>query len=141
MFAPHTITIFNSYMDMDGRMNYTYAILTNTLLDTTAGKTKTPHGDKSANEVKAYIPFDVVTDKLYVSPKTYEESIYKSNLWTVRDTAQDFIILGAFAPKEGQTRIKFEEVKASYDKCYRIKKVSEYAYGSKSMQHWEIGCE
>lgn len=87
-------------------------------------------------EVTVYIPFAVSSERQYVGPKAFAALENKASYWTLG--MEDKIVRGIidFEPDENQ---RIGELEQMYDDVITIKRVDTRDYGSKSMQHWEVG--
>lgn len=147
MYAPHTVTVYNSVAETDPttfeevtRLYVT--ILRGVMLQASKGVNVRESGLEGADAVNLYIPFgaeavDGTTGKpkTYTGPQAFYNAADKSGLWTLSvngDGGTTFFIKGEFVTDN-------ETVALAHDDCYNVTKVDEKDFGSASMQHWEVG--
>ena len=147
MYAPHTVTVYNSVKEIDlttfeevTRLYVT--VLRGVMLQAAKGVNVRESGLEGADAVNLYIPFSVEAvdgttgkPKTYTGPQAFYNAADKSGLWTLSvngDGGTTFFVKGEFV-------IDNETVALSHDDCYNVTKVDEKDFGSADMQHWEVG--
>lgn len=147
MYAPHTVTIYNSVKEIDlttfEEVTKLYVtILRGVMLQASKGVNVRESGLEGADAVNLYIPFGVEAvdgttgaPKTYTGPQAFYNAADKSGLWTLSvngDGGNTFFVKGEFVTDN-------ETVALAHDDCYNVTKVDEKDFGSASMQHWEVG--
>ena len=147
MYAPHTVTVYNSVKEIDlttfeevTRLYVT--ILRGVMLQSSKGVNVRESGLEGADAVNLYIPFGVEAvdgttgkPKKYSGPQAFYASTDKADKWTLSvngDGGTTFFVKGEFVTDN-------ETVALSHDDCYNVTKVDEKDFGSASMKHWEVG--
>lgn len=147
MYAPHTVTIYNSVKETDlttfeevTRLYVT--VLRGVMLQASKGVNVRESGLEGADAVNLYIPFSVEAvdgttgkPKTYTGPQAFYNAADKSGLWTLSvngDGGTTFFVKGEFVTDN-------ETVALSHDDCYNVTKVDKKDFGSADMQHWEVG--
>lgn len=146
MYAPHTVTLYNTTVETDLSTfkdtvkSYT-TILRGVLVDASKAANVRESGLVGADAVTVYIPFDVdardgLTDetKSYVEPQEFWAAADKTKLWTLStdgNGGETFLVKGEF--------VSTPEVARAHDGCYSVTKVDTKDFGSADMQHWEVG--
>ena len=147
MYAPHTITVYNSVPEIDPatfeEKTRLYAtILRGVMLQASKAVNVRESGLEGADSVNLYIPFaveavDGITgkEKTYAEPQEFFNASDKTGLWTLSVNGNGgitFFVKGEFATEN-------ETLALSQDGCYTVTKVDEKDYGSPAMQHWQVG--
>lgn len=133
MYAPHTVTVYSPVEDpVTFEVTNHITVLRGVFMDAAKAANVRTSGLEGADSVNLFIPFGVDAEKTYVDPKEFEKAADKSNLWTLR--VGDFFVKGEVVEDKD-----FQYINANYDDVYRITKVDKKDFGSKSMQHWEVG--
>nr|DAV40834.1 MAG TPA: hypothetical protein [Caudoviricetes sp.] len=147
MYAPHTVTVYNSVKETDlttfeevARLYVT--ILRGVMLQASKGVNVRESGLEGADAVNLYIPFGVEAvdgttgaPKTYTGPQSFFKAADKSSLWTLSvngDGGTTFFVKGEFVTDN-------ETVALSHDDCYNLTKVDMKDFGSPDMQHFECG--
>lgn len=147
MYAPHTVTVYNSVKETDlttfeevTRLYVT--VLRGVMLQASKGVNVRESGLEGADAVNLYIPFSVEAvdgttgkPKTYTGPQAFYNAADKSGLWTLSvngDGGTTFFVKGEFVTDN-------ETVALSHDDCYNVTKVDEKDFGSVDMRHWEVG--
>lgn len=147
MYAPHTVTVYNSVKGTDlttfeevTRLYVT--ILRGVMLQASKGVNVRESGLEGAGAVNLYIPFGVEAidgttgePKTYIGPQAFYNAADKSGLWTLSvngDGGTTFFVKGEFVTDN-------ETVALSHDDCYNLTKVDMKDFGSPDMQHFECG--
>lgn len=147
MYAPHTVTVYNSVKGTDlttfeevTRLYVT--ILRGVMLQASKGVNVRESGLEGADAVNLYIPFGVEAidgttgePKTYIGPQAFYNAADKSGLWTLSvngDGGTTFFVKGEFVTDN-------ETVALSHDDCYNLTKVDMKDFGSPDMQHFECG--
>lgn len=146
MYAPHTVTVYNSHEDLDSLENvYNVTVLEGVFLDISKGANVMQSGLENADSARLFIPFSIEAingktgqAQTYVEPKEYERLEDKSAAWTIRaggsSSSKDcFFVKGKVISEEG-----FQEINAKYDYVFRVSSVDLRDFGSEAMQHWEV---
>lgn len=147
MYAPHTVTIYNSVKETDlttfeevTRLYVT--ILRGVMLQASKGVNVRESGLEGADAVNLYIPFGVEAvdgttgkPKTYTGPQAFYNAADKPGLWTLSvngDGGTTFFVKGEFVTDN-------ETVALAHDDCYNLTKVDMMDYGSPDMMHFECG--
>lgn len=87
-------------------------------------------------EVTVYIPFAISSKRQYIGPKAFAALEDTSAYWTLG--MEDKIVRSVidFEPDANQ---RIGDLEQMYDDVITIKRVDTRDYGSKAMQHWEVG--
>lgn len=148
MFAPHTVTLYNTITAIDAETFEDFeqlcvTVLRGVLCDAAKAVNVRTSGLDSADAVNLYIPFTVeAVDghsgavKRFAKPQEFAAADDKSELWTLAIDGQNgistFFVKGEFV-----TDNKY--VALQHDDCYNLTKIDEKDFGSSAMQHWECG--
>lgn len=147
MYAPHTVTVYNSVNETDpatfkevSRLYVT--ILRGVMLQASKGVNVRESGLEGADAVNLYIPFNVEAvdgmtgkPKTYAGPQAFFNAADKSGLWTLSVSGNGgttFFVKGEFVTDN-------ETVALAHDDCYNLTKVDMKDFGSPDMQHFECG--
>ena len=143
MYAPHTVTVFNA--GRAGAMPVA-TILRGVLLDISKGANVKASVLENADSATLFVPFSVEAvnaetgeRQRYVSPKVYEQSENKSELWTLRTGGSGSAADCFFAKGEITLPEKYQAVNTKHDHVYRVSSVDIRDFGSEEMRHWEVG--
>ena len=146
MYAPHTVTVYNAYENVDTLRNeYTITVLSGVLLDVSKGSNVIRNGLENVDAAMLFIPFDVtakdgVTGRKqeYVEPKDYERMEDKSAVWTIRaggtNSNKDCFFVKGCVVEDAD----FQSINANHDNVYRVSSVDVRDCGSPEMRHWEV---
>ena len=147
MYAPHTVTVYNSVKETDPstfreETHLYVTILRGVMLQASKGVNVRESGLEGADEVNLYIPFGVEAvdgttgkPKTYTGPQAFYNAVDKSGLWTLSvngDGGTTFFVKGEFVTD-------IETVALAHDDCYKLTKVYMKDFGSPCMQHFECG--
>ena len=147
MYAPHTVTIYNSVKETDPATfkdvtKLYVTILRGVLCEASKGANVRKTGLEGADAVNLYIPFSVEAidgatgkPKKYVGPQEFYRATDKIELWTLSVSGNGgvtFFIKDEFVTDN-------ETVALAQDNCYTVTKVDEKDFGSVDMQHWQVG--
>lgn len=147
MYAPHTVTVYNSVKETDPstfreETHLYVTILRGVMLQASKGVNVRESGLEGADAVNLYIPFGVEAvdgttgkPKTYTGPQAFYNAADKSGLWTLSVNGNGgltFFVKGDFVTDK-------EDVAMAQDGCYNVTKVDEKDFGSVDMQHWEVG--
>lgn len=147
MYAPHTVTVYNSVKETDPstfreETHLYVTILRGVMLQASKGVNVRESGLEGADAVNLYIPFCVEAvdgttgkPKTYTGPQAFYNAADKSGLWTLSVNGNGgltFFVKGEFVTDK-------EDVAMAQDGCYNVTKVDEKDFGSVDMQHWEVG--
>lgn len=142
MYAPHTVTVFNS--QKEGLPVAT--ILRGVFLDVSKGANVRQSGLENADAATLFIPFSVEAvnaetgqPQKYVGPKEYNSVIEKETVWTLRTSGSGSASDCFFARGEIHESGKFQEINAAFDDVYRVSTVDPRDFGTPDMQHWQVG--
>lgn len=147
MYAPHTVTLYNTYVEIDKNnfqetaVHY-ITILEGVLVQESKGANVRASGLAGADAVKLYIPFSVKAydgitgkEKTFVGPTDFIKAENKSELWTLGLGPSNFFVKGILIEPDKPSSV----IENTNDNVFNITKVDRKDYGSKSMQHWEVG--
>lgn len=101
--------------------------------DTRAANMRQSGGADGADSIAVIIPFNADYQKPYKMPQAYAVDPVES--WTLRPN--DYIVKGAYLFNFDTAG--FREFEKSTDYIHKITKVDTMDFGSKHMQHWEVG--
>ncbi len=147
MYAPHTVTIYNSVKETDHNtfeetQNLYVTVLRGVMLQASKAVNVRESGLEGADAVDLYIPFGVdAVDgftgkaKTYAGPQRFYAAVDKSDLWTLSvdgNGGTTFFVKGEFVTDD-------ETVALAQDDCYTVTKVDEMDFGSVDMRHWRVG--
>lgn len=147
MYAPHTVTIYNSVEVTDKEtfqktQKLYVTVLRGVMLQASKAVNVRESGLAGADAVDLYIPFsaeavDGFTGKVksYAGPQRFYAAEDKTDLWTLSvkgDGGISFFLKGEFVTDK-------EDVALAQDNCYTVTKVDEKDFGSVDMQHWQVG--
>lgn len=123
------ITIYNHYIDQKTQEDHYQRTMIGPVFWDSASLI-------DEEEVTVYVPFASSSERQYVGPKAFAALEDKSAYWTL--DMEDKIVRGVidFEPDANQRIGKLEQM---YDNVITIKRVDTRDYGSKAMQHWEVG--
>lgn len=148
MYAPHTVTLYNTITATDASTfedveTLYITVLRGVLFDASKVVNVRASGLESADSVNLYIPFDVDatdvfagTKKRFVRPTEFVNAEDKTDLWTLSVDGQNGIST-FFVKGEYVTDNKY--IALQHDDCYVMTKIDKKDFGSASMQHWECG--
>ena len=147
MYAPHTVTVYNSVKETDKTTfeettSLYVTVLRGVLLEASKGANVRESGLEGADAVNLYIPFGVeavdgVTGavKRYAGPQEFFSAADRAGLWTLSvrgDGGTTFFVKGEYVTGS-------ETAALMHDDCYTLTKVDAKDFGSADMQHWECG--
>ena len=147
MYAPHTITVYNSVQETDPatfeEITKLYVtILRGVMLQASKAVNVRESGLESADAVNLYIPFSVKAvdgttgkAKTYAPPQAFLAAADKSGVWTLSYKGNG----GMTCFVKGEFVSDNMNVVLSHDDCYNVTKVDAMDYGSTDMQHFECG--
>lgn len=147
MYTPHTVTVFNVDEDLDTVLPIVNAaVIRGVFLDISEGSNVQESGLESASKAVLYIPFsadavDAVTGekKAYIGPKEYQSAPDKSLYWTLRKATDQSAAPCFFVKGEVNEPVEYSAAKNRFDYVFDVKTVDLRDFGSKDMQHWEVG--
>lgn len=139
---PHTVTVYNIISSpLLGDVLYC-TVLRGVMLQASKGANVRDTGLEGADAATLFIPFDVdardgATDakKRYAPPQEFFRASDRSEMWTLSYSGNGgttFFVDGEFVTTN-------EDEARARDGCYSVTKVDAMNYGSKAMQHWEVG--
>ena len=147
MYAPHTVTLYNVTEDpetLEVKNNIT--ILSGVFLDRSQAANIEKSGLRDADAATLFIPFSVTAvdagteeEKQYIGPNAYRSLVNKTGYWTldpggVSSSVDCFFIKGVVVSDES-----YSTLREQYDDVYDVTTVDTRDFGSKSMQHWQVG--
>lgn len=147
MYAPHTVTIYNSVKETDKEtfqetQKLYVTVLRGVMLQASKAVNVRKTGLEGADAVNLYIPFSVESvdgttgkAKKYIGPQEFYRATDKTELWTLSVNGNGgvtFFIKGEFVTDK-------EDVALMQDNCWSLTKVDAMDFGSADMQHWECG--
>lgn len=147
MYAPHTVTIYNVSKETDketftDKIVNNITILKGVFLDAMKASNVNQSGLVGADAVDLFVPFsidakDALTGKKkkFCGAMEYWASEDKSELWTLTDGGDTFFVKGVAVEPEKD----FSFISMKYDNVYVVTKIDEKDFGSKPMQHWQVG--
>lgn len=146
MYTNTSATLYNYDRDKKtGKVTYRRTVLENVFWDDSKQSNVLKSGLTSAESVNVCVPFDVKTNgKTYVSPKTYMNSEDKENIFTFVANSQDLIVKGTIDYEVDNTSNQtisesLSYMKNNFDYVMTVSVVDMKDFGSKHMQHWELG--
>lgn len=131
MIFPHSVTIYNYT-----KTGYNRTVLHGVLWEDTKAKNVNKTGSTAVDSVRVFIPFNVDSGgAMYKPPAEYQAA--PDRAWTMQIKQKDFIVKGEcpYAPTPGGS---IAELTTNYE-ALSITSVTTCDYGSKAMQHWEVG--
>lgn len=147
MYAPHTVTVYNAYENVDTlKIEHNITVLKGVFLDISKAANVAKTGLVNADAATLFIPMSVkaVNGKTgeaqtYLSPKEYGRLGDTSKYWTIRPSGtlsnkDCFFLKGEHVEDEWN----FEQIDAFYDDVYRVSSVDPRDFGSPEMWHWEV---
>lgn len=147
MYAPHTVTVYNSVTEtnpetLSEETKLYVTILRGVMLQASKAVNVRESGLEGADAVNLYIPFSVEAvdgttgkAKAYAGPQEFYNAADKSGLWTLSvkgSGGTTFFVKGEYVTDS-------EADALSHDDCYNLTKVDMMDYGSPDMRHWECG--
>lgn len=130
------ITIYNKYFDKETRTDkYQRIVLYGVFWDDKKAMNKLQSGLENADEVFVVIPFSVVSNKQYITPKEFERLEDKSNYFTLKE--EDRIVQGEI---DFEITGKVSDLDRQYE-AFTITSVDTKDFGSPHMRHWEVGAK
>ena len=143
MYAPHTVTVFNSGRDSALPVA---TILRGVFLDISKGANVKASGLENADAATLFVPFSVEAvnaetgnKQTFVLPKVYEQAEDRSGLWTLCTSGSGGPVDCFFAKGEIYETGKYQAINSAHDHVYRVSSVDIRDFGSEDMQHWEVG--
>lgn len=128
------ITIYNKYFDKASRLDkYQRTVLKGVFFDNKKAVNTIKSGMENADEAMIVIPFTVDSNKTYKNPIEFQKLNDKSNYFTLQEG--DRVVRGGI---DFEITGKLSELDKNYD-AYTITSVDTKDFGSKRMQHWEVG--
>lgn len=123
------ITVYNHYIDQKTQEDYYQRTVIGSVFWDSASLI-----DKE--DVTVYIPFAASSERQYIEPKAFAALKDKSAYWTLG--MEDKIVRGSIDFEPDATQ-RIGDLEQRYDGVITIKRVDTRDYGSKAMQHWEVG--
>lgn len=121
--------------------SYNAVVLRGVFLDLSKRSNINRSGLADADAATLFIPFYVDAEgKTYLPPKEYAQEQEKGGFWTIFDDgdysgAECYFIKGEHAIDI----YPFSKAREKHDYCYHVSSVDLRDFGSKSMQHWQVG--
>lgn len=130
--VPHTVTIFNSIGEIDGKEKYVKTILRNVQCDENFGVNQSLRGHNSDDTAALYI-FDSNVkaqsvegfEKSYITPAQWVKEFFKEPYWTLSEN--DYFILGESTAEDPR------DIGA-----FKIDGIHRYNMGTHRMRHFEV---
>lgn len=146
MYAPHAVTVYNAYENVDTLKNeYNITVLKGVFLDISKGANVMKSGLENADSATLFIPFDVLAmngktgrQQTYLEPKQYENLGDKSAHWTIRTGGTTSGKDCFFVKGEVVEDADFQEINQNFDNVFRVNAVDVRDFGSADMRHWEV---
>lgn len=147
MYTPHTVTLYNLFVQSDPETleetTETYiTVLRGVFLDQSKGTNVRTSGLEGADSANLYIPLSVSAvdgqsgqPKRFVSEVEFIMAEDKSDIWTLGVGRNTHFIKGEVVVPETSVSL----IEMTHDHVYVVTKVDLKDYGSPSMQHWEVG--
>lgn len=146
MYTPHTITVYNVIHETDPTTfedtdSVYITVLQGVFVDASKAVNVNRSGLEGADAVDVYIPFSVSAKspqgavKQYAKPMVFWAANDRTGLWTLSvegNGGETFFI-------KGNVVIDDLDVARAHDDCYNVTKVDERDFGSRGMQHWQVG--
>lgn len=130
------ITIYNRYFDFETRLDkYQRTVLKGVFWDEKKAVNTIQSGLESADSVFIAIPFQVSSDKQYLSPKEFEKAEDRSKYFTLQEG--DRIVKGNI---DFEIISKVSDLDKEYE-AFTITSVDTKDFGSSHMRHWEVGAK
>lgn len=128
-------TVINHYYDADtDTERYVSTVIEGVFWeDTRAANMRSSGGADGADSISVIIPFRASYIKPFKTPQSY--AVDPSESWTLRPG--DYIVKDAHLFSFDAAG--FREFEKSTDFIHKITKVDTMDFGSKHMQHWEVG--
>jgi hypothetical protein len=145
MYTPHIITLINASEQTDGTMEYNSTILDGVFLDLSKQTNVSKSGLSDADSATLFIPFSIVgkdalgSSKSYIEPKAYEALQDKSGYWTLKGGGKSSAVECFFIKGKVDTVLSYADSLTAYDYVYAVTTVDLRDFGSKDMQHWQVG--
>lgn len=144
MYTPHTVTLYTTTTTANEMFEETatqhITVLRGVFLDHVKAANMWRSGLESADAVTLYIPLEIagidgqtLFEQHYVPEKQYEEM--PGNAFTLKTNGDSFFVKGEVIEPDKD----FQWINAHYDNVYRITKVDLKDFGTKDMQHIEVG--
>lgn len=134
MMYKDTITIFNKAYDKEkGVDKYHRTVIYNVHFEERKGANVMKSGLEQSDSVFVCIPYTSPV-AIFISPKGYERAENKAEFFTLK--AGDILCRG-----EVEDEITSLKEFGKAHEYYTITSVDSYSFGSKRMQHWEVGAK
>lgn len=147
MYAPHAVTIYNVFIEVDPNTlkettkNY-ITVLNGVFLDEDKGANVRDSGLVSADAATIYIPFSVSAvdgldghEKHFAPWHEFIKAENKNDLWTLDVGSNTYFVRGVVVEED----VTVSTLEMTTSNVYKVSKVDAKNYGSRSMQHWEVG--
>lgn len=147
MYTPHTVTLYTTSTEVD-KETFTekkysnITVLKGVFFDATKAVNVNQSGLTGADAVDLFIPFsvdarDAITGKKkrFCGAMEYWAAEDKSALWTLSDGGDTFFVKGVAVEPDKD----FSFISMKYDEVYVVTKIDKKDFGSKPMQHWQVG--
>lgn len=150
MYAPHTVTVYNVAQETDPEtfrdVAKTYiTVIRGVFLEASKASNVNKSGLTSADAVNLYIPFNSIAvdgltgaEKRYVGAMEFWRAEDKGSLWTISTDGNGgttFFIKGEVIEPD----MTEQQLEMAYDDVYKVTKVDRKDFGSRDMQHFEVG--
>lgn len=143
MYAPHTVTLINSYDD-SGTMVYQATVLNGVFFDVKHSALAQSLGSQDSDSAELFIPVDVDARdtqgnaKSYVGPKQFAAAANKTALWTLEASNGNSASPCYFVCGVAQG-MSYKQARKTYDDVYNVTSVLTRDFGNPQMQHWQVG--
>ena len=128
-----SVTIYNKYKEGNVE-KWHRTVLDAVFWNSCKGANFRKTGLENADSVTVLIPFSVSPEIQYVEPKQWITLIDKTNTWTLQNG--DILVKG----NTGYDIVKSsKELDQLFDQVRTITKIDAMDFGSRHLQHWEVG--
>lgn len=147
MYTPHVVTVYNVTEDPDTlEINYNITVLDGVFLDRSHARNIEKTGLRDADSAALFIPFSVSAvdgetgkKKKYIGPKAYRELADKTGYWTLEAGGTNSGVDCFFIKGKVITKAGYRYIREHNDDVYDVTTVDTRDFGSKDMQHWQVG--
>ena len=148
MYTPHTVTIVNAIENPTTlQVDYNLTVLKGVFLDVSKADNVMTSGLENADSATLFIPFSVDArsplgeKKTYLPPKEFATAQDKSLYWTL-DTGGEASASATFFVKGVASSVSsYKEFRNSHDYVFNVTTVDIRDFGSKHMQHFQVGAK
>lgn len=129
MYTNSDLTIFHKTINTDGLPEFKALYLQAVFYENNKNANKSAAGFEDADQALILIPYDAN----YMTPLAYDEAGQPTGKWTVEK--KDIVVKG------DATTTVFEDLEAEHSDVLSVTSVDERIFGSKAMQHVEVGAK